>query len=570
MASTRNVRQPGSIFQNRLENLGSDQGDGMAATRANLQAQAAKGPTATGGELAHEQPNNAAAVNTGPVNAGAAGLLPGELAIIAYNTGQTDGNGSTVDELRFVALSDIAAGTVIYFTDRSWNGSSFTNGANDGVATYTVGGGGLAAGTTVNLSGAALGTLNPEEAGDAIYAYTGSTADAPTRFLFAIEIGDGNTTFNGSLANTGLTVGTTAVAIGLDSASYQGPTTEAGAYRFNGMSLSRNIADNGNWIGDDADGQKALDQPDHTGPYGTAPDLAIWTNGAGGGGGIFNLSVDATVASGNTGYNLNQLYTNLQNAGVNVFWAIQDVVFDTVHGKFFVADSDINGGHNRVLQGNISDLMGNSGSLPSLTTLYTDTGTTTASRIFNLELDEANGIVYFDHGQTLMKVNYDTASQAGTVLATIGGTGSNNPYGTTNSGFVDDLILSPDGTTIYFTVHRVTIAADGDAISRNYIGKISGITPGAGAGAFSWTGGQITYLNFSPDDDDAGPSETPTRSNPSRRRSARWRASRSAPTASRSISLPPGRSTTTMATAASPAVLVPRRFSPSAASTPTR
>ncbi|WP_395612630.1 FG-GAP-like repeat-containing protein, partial [Allosphingosinicella sp.] len=509
MASTRNVRQPGSIFQNRLENLGSDQGDGMAATRANLQAQAAKGPTATGGELAHEQPNNAAAVNTGPVNAGAAGLLPGELAIIAYNTGQTDGNGSTVDELRFVALSDIAAGTIIYFTDRSWNGSAFTAGGSDGVATYTVGGGGLAAGTTVNLSGAALGTLNPEEAGDAIYAYTGSTADAPTRFLFAIEIGDGNTTFNGSLANTGLTVGTTAVAIGLDSASYQGPTTEAGAYRFNGMSLSRNIADNGNWIGDDADGQKALDQPDHTGPYGTAPDLAIWTNGAGGGGGIFNLSVDATVASGNTGYNLNQLYTNLQNAGVNVFWAIQDVVFDTVHGKFFVADSDINGGHNRVLQGNISDLMGNSGSLPSLTTLYTDTGTTTASRIFNLELDEANGIVYFDHGQTLMKVNYDTASQAGTVLATIGGTGSNNPYGTSNSGFVDDLILSPDGTTIYFTVHRVTIAADGDAISRNYIGKISGITPGAGAGAFSWTGGQITYLNFSPDDDDAGPLGNP-------------------------------------------------------------
>ena len=65
-------------------------------------------------------------------------LRVGDIAIIAYNTGQTDGTGNppTVDALRFVALEPLDAGTVIYFSDRSWNGSVFAAGGSDGVATY--------------------------------------------------------------------------------------------------------------------------------------------------------------------------------------------------------------------------------------------------------------------------------------------------------------------------------------------------------------------------------------------------------------------------------------------------
>ena len=48
--------------------------------------------------------------------------------------------------------------------------------------------------------------------GDTIYIYQGA-CNAPTSFLYAGEFADGNTTFNGSLVNTGLTAGLNAVAI---------------------------------------------------------------------------------------------------------------------------------------------------------------------------------------------------------------------------------------------------------------------------------------------------------------------------------------------------------------------
>ena len=95
-------------------------------------------------------------------------LARGDIAVIAYNTGQTDGNGSTVDEFRFVALRPLAAGEVIFFTDRTWNGTAFVAGGGDGTIAYTVPGGGIAAGATVSLTMA--GGFNPEEAGDTIYA----------------------------------------------------------------------------------------------------------------------------------------------------------------------------------------------------------------------------------------------------------------------------------------------------------------------------------------------------------------------------------------------------------------
>ncbi len=429
----------------------------------------------------------------------------GAIAIIAYNTGQSDGSGNppTVDAMRFVALENLAAGTVIYFTDRAWNGTTFTNGANDGVATYTVPGGGLAAGATVNLTGAALGTLNPEETGDAIYAYEGSTADVPTRFLYAIEIGDGNTVFNGSLVNTGLTNGVNAIAVGLDSGSYQGPTTEAFSHLYNGESLLENISDTGNWEGDNRGGQNALDQPDHTGPYFTAPDFSIWSGATGGGDGILSVHGDSTVTTTiagdqrTFGFNLNQLMTLDNEDLTDTLVAPRDIVFDTARGLFFIADSNISGGTNRILQGNISDLLGNPGVAPPMTVLYNDTGTTTQSQIFNLSLDSDHGIVYFTHGDNFEKVVYNTAGQTPVVL---GDFAVGNPNGSTNN-FIDDFVIH--GSDVYLTSHRITSAADGDQVTRNYIYHISGLDFNDGAGAFSFGGGNITVLNFSPDDDDS-------------------------------------------------------------------
>lgn len=431
---------------------------------------------------------------------------PGDIAIIAYNTGQTDGNGSTLDSLRFVAMADIAAGTTIYFTDRAWNGTSFVAGGSDGTTSYTAAST-ITAGTVIDLP--IGGGFDLEQAGDTIYAYTGTGANTPTTFLYAIDIADGNSTFNGNLTNTGLTAGTSAVAVGLDSASYSGPTTEALSHQVNGTRLLASISDTTNWVGDDADGQKALDQPDQLGPFFKAADFQLWMTASAGGDGIIKVDGDATVSSGNVGYNLAQLYTNMQGdpdgagpAGVqDLLYHPNDIVFDTVHGKFFVADSDL-AGHNRILQGNISDLLGNPSSVPSLKILFENTQSTTAGRLDNLEIDPDSGQVYFTLGSTVQKVSYDTQYQAGTQLMNFG-TGSGNPAGT-GSNFFNDMVIDFGTGNIYLTSTRVLAGVDGDSVSKNYLYNLSGLTSGAGANFFSFGGGNATVMPFSPQDDQVG------------------------------------------------------------------
>lgn len=420
-------------------------------------------------------------------------LLAGDIAVIGYNTGQTDGNGSTVDTFRIVLLKPVGSGTVIYFTDRAWTGAAFTAAAGDGTITYTAGAD-LAAGTVIDLPMA--GGFDLEQLGDAIYAFQGTDANTPVRFLTAIEIADGNTAFAGSLANTGLTAGVNAVAVGQDSAAYHGPTTEAFAYLFNAKSLMENINDATNWVGaNSVGGFKPLDQPDHSGPYNTAADFSLWIAGSTGGTGIVSVQGDSTVNSGNVAYNLSQLYTDS-----GLLTRPQDIVFDTVHGKFFIADSNFGSGVNRVLQGNISDLLGNPSTTPTLTVLYSDTGTTVQNQINNLEVDVNNGIVYFNHGQRFEKVAYNTANQTPTILANFGA-GSGNPVGTANN-FADDFVIDFATGTVYISSHRVLAAADGDQVSRNYIYKITGLAPSTAAGALTFGGGQISVLPFNPDDDD--------------------------------------------------------------------
>ena len=62
----------------------------------------------------------------GTAGAAQAALTAGDIAII----GRT--NNGTPDAFSFVALSNISAGEVIYFTDNGWTGSAFRNTVNDG------------------------------------------------------------------------------------------------------------------------------------------------------------------------------------------------------------------------------------------------------------------------------------------------------------------------------------------------------------------------------------------------------------------------------------------------------
>lgn len=418
----------------------------------------------------------------------------GDIAIIGYNSAQTSAPVGAAQSLTFVVLRPLAAGTVIYFTDRTWNGTSFSGSGTDGTFSYTVPGGGLAAGTVITPPLTGFGGTEFANSGEAIYVYTGTDADTPTTFLFALEFADGNSTFAATLTNTGLLAGVSAVSVPTDIGSYHGPTNGGGAEYF-----MRQISDAQNWAGDDIDGQQAHPHPVNS-LFQVAPDFQLWVTGAGGGDGLVKVDGDGTISGGNLGHNINRLYTDFQSGGNDLLYRPADITFDTVHGKYYIADSDLNG-HNRILQGSIADLF-NPAATPTLTVLFNNTATDATGRIDHMEVDPQTGSVYFTLGSGFWKVSSDTANQAGTQLANFG-TGSGNPIGTA-SNFFNDMVINFATGDVYFTSTRVLASAGGDSVQKNYLYRISGLDNADGAGAFTFGGGNITVMPFSPQDNEVG------------------------------------------------------------------
>src|SRR5262249_55216973 len=226
-------------------------------------------------------------------------LAPGGIAIIDYNTDGTD-------SFEFVALQAIATGTQIFFTDMTWNGTAFVAGANDSTVTFTASSN-IAAGTGIShLNAQFSGTLNLDSARETIYAHQG-TLNSPTTFPYALDTSDNNTTFNGSLSNTGLVVGTDAVAVPFDNAMYAGPTGTAETFQFAPHTgLLADISNNAEWWGANNTGQTALNQPGQTGPFLSSPAAQIWFAAAGGGNAIVHVDNQTGTS---TGTNQVQLFT---------------------------------------------------------------------------------------------------------------------------------------------------------------------------------------------------------------------------------------------------------------------
>lgn len=159
-------------------------------------------------------------------------LSAGDLAFTAYNADE--------DGWSLVTFVDLAANTQFYFSDNEWNGSAFNTGEsyhqwNTGTST-------IAAGTVIRFSkidttslSASLGSLGRASVSgssnygmsadnETIYLYQGSSATTPTSFLAAISTGAFSSA-QGSLTNTGLSIGTGAVKLGngSDYAEYNGP-----------------------------------------------------------------------------------------------------------------------------------------------------------------------------------------------------------------------------------------------------------------------------------------------------------------------------------------------------------
>lgn len=157
-------------------------------------------------------------------------LATGDIAFIGFNADGDDG-------FSIVALADIMAGESIYFRDDEWDGGAFGTGEGEfiwntpslaagSVVTFVTDAGGTpttSAGTISADPAFSPGDMGISASGETIFAYLGAS-NSPATFLAAIG-SDNSDPIQDTTAGTGLTTGTTAVALGgdIDVAEYTGP-----------------------------------------------------------------------------------------------------------------------------------------------------------------------------------------------------------------------------------------------------------------------------------------------------------------------------------------------------------
>jgi len=198
-----------------------------------------------------------------------AALSAGDIAIIGRV------NNGAPDSFSFVALSEISAGEVIYFTDNGWNGTGFRgSSATDGdgnenltrwTAATTIAAGTIISSVSAGLStaGASAGTTRGSyqalalgQSGDQIYAFQSSAVSNPLNaagmqtHLFVLDDTNGfeNATSSTTGAVTpGLTAGQTALTFNFGATSMHVKTSVlAGAAKTKDQWLAT-FADASNW-----------------------------------------------------------------------------------------------------------------------------------------------------------------------------------------------------------------------------------------------------------------------------------------------------------------------------------
>jgi hypothetical protein len=221
-------------------------------------------------------------------------LGPGDIAFTGWNA---DG----VDNLAFVALRAIPANTRIYFCDSEWNGTGF--GTDEGDFSW-MSSTEVAAGTVVTINGldststvANIGSFPHDNSGglgnsdEAMFAYLATFPDSVRKpLVFLTVASNGAPGAFGTLAGTGLTLGTTAAGIktGADIAVYTGPRTLPDAASFLAA-----LNDTTKWASQDSAGSQHND--------GRFPDLpfsiAAFSFGVAGADTVKPVVTNVTVAS---------------------------------------------------------------------------------------------------------------------------------------------------------------------------------------------------------------------------------------------------------------------------------
>lgn len=230
---------------------------------------------------------------------------PGDVAFIAFNA---DGD----KDFAIVVLAAIAPNTTLYFTDDETTGDDGFVGS-EGVLTWISGPAPIAAGTVVVFTdvdsnsnpnfGVSIGSITRARAfgisssKDGIIAYTGSSANDPTTYIAAIQIGNdasqlGPFDIDGiTLSHTNLEIGATIVVIdGVahpDGAEYVGSRSDKNTY----SAYLESITDASNWttLSSSGDGESLLPfaddaftthQTNWIGAHGSSwNDTTNWSNG---------------------------------------------------------------------------------------------------------------------------------------------------------------------------------------------------------------------------------------------------------------------------------------------------
>jgi len=243
-------------------------------------------------------------------------LQTGDIAFTAFNGDR--------DAIAFVALDTIPEGEVIYFTDNEWNGSAIGAGGafntGEGLMTWTSPSGGVTAGTVVVIDNYDTATPNPSvgtatPSGDTglnatnetVYAFQGLSGTQPGTFLALIANHGAD-----SIANTGLTAGTTAIYLtnSADFADYTGPRNNQAAFA-DYLPLIGDVATN--WMVD-VGGAGGAVIPDSTAfslgtPGSTTVEIAATASVSEGSSGSTPLTFAVTRSLDSTGFSVDYAIT---------------------------------------------------------------------------------------------------------------------------------------------------------------------------------------------------------------------------------------------------------------------
>jgi hypothetical protein len=199
------------------------------------------------------KPALAASLVAAAISAPAQALTAGDVAFTSFNAEE--------DGWSLVLLNNVAANTTIYFTDNEYVSGAFNTG--ESFHQWNSGAASLSAGTVVRFANVDNATTLAASAGtftraavtgssnyglsktaDTVYAYQGSSANAPASFLAAVSSGLFSAT-EGPLAGTGLTVGLTAIQLSNSADFGQYTGARIGQTSFAGyLGLVNNVA---NW-----------------------------------------------------------------------------------------------------------------------------------------------------------------------------------------------------------------------------------------------------------------------------------------------------------------------------------